>query len=200
MKRAAFASLCGVSKQMVSKYEDQGFVVVADGLVDVEASLAALEGRLDEGKRQTALQVMAASETQRAPTARAPLALSPPSAKAQKDEIELRLRQMEYGVKAGELVYAADVAQQAELAVTALRESFANAKRDIAAKLCAQFDVPGDKVTSIARFLGDQFEQALGRFATSAASLAKADADPIDAAASPAEADDVHADHDAAGV
>lgn len=183
MKRSAFAALCGVSKQQISKYEGLGLVVVADGQVDAGVSLAALEGRLDEAKRQRALQVLGEAgvveSLEHQPHGGALLRRNAiegapaRSAKAEKDEIERDLRRLEYGVKAGELVHVAAVQEQAAQAIAAMREAFANAKRDIAAELCARFDVAPEKVTAVARFLGDKFELPLSRFATIAAALAK---------------------------
>ncbi|MGC1302972.1 MAG: hypothetical protein WA840_11405 [Caulobacteraceae bacterium] len=179
MKRNAFASLCGISKQQVSKYAGVGLLAVDGDQVDALASLANLQGRLDETKRQKALQLLAVKQPGHlGPSGPAPAPPTGgsgvrPSAKAEKDEIERDLKRLEFGQKAGELVHVEDVRERAGQAIAAMREVFANSKRDIASDLCARFDIPAEKVTAIARFLGDKFELPLGRFATIAAALAK---------------------------
>jgi hypothetical protein len=59
MKKAAFARFVGISRQMVSKYADDGRLVMAGDRVDARASLARLEGHLDENKRRAALLKLA---------------------------------------------------------------------------------------------------------------------------------------------
>ena len=173
MKRSAFASLIGVSKQMVSKYEGAGHLVTSGSDLDPLASLAALEGRLDEAKRQRALQVLQ-SATGVTATPAAKGATPAASAKAEKDAIERDIRLIELGKATGALVLASDVDAAAREAVSLMRETFHNAKRELAQKICATFDVPPEKATALARLLGADFERALGRFASGAAILAAA--------------------------
>ena len=165
MKRSAFASLCGVSKQMVSKYEASGLIVTSGDGVDAAASLEILEGRLDEGKRRAALAALEGVQ---------PARLVPPnqgsgrmsSAKVQKDEVELRLKQLQYGREAGELVLAEDIDSAARAAVAALREAFGNRRREIAEGICLQFGLAPDKASPMARHLAREFEGVLGVFAS----------------------------------
>lgn len=189
MKRAAFATLCGVSKQMISKYAASGFVIEnADG-VDAAASLAALDGRLDEAKRQAALAALASLEGAQPPaaiSASAGVTLRP-SAKAEKDEVELKLKRLQYGREAGELVNAEDVDIAARQAVTRMREVFGNRRREIADGVCAQFGVPAEKASALARHLAREFELAMGAFAEDMAALGAGDAaGPAGAASSEA--------------
>ncbi len=169
MKRAAFASLIGVSKQMVSKYAASGLIVEAGGEVDAAATLAALDGRLDETKRLAALAALAGSPV---------LSKSEPggeiakSAKSQKDEVDLLLRKLQYGREAGELVVAEEVDAAARQAVATLREAFGNRRRDIASGICLAFDLPPEKATPLARHLARDFEGVLGVFAIEMAALA----------------------------
>src|SRR5579872_7094104 len=124
MRRSAFADLCGVSKQMISKYAGDNLVVEADGDVDAAATLALLEGRLNEDKRQAALATLAqiapaAAAPTHQPSARAPTVAS---FKVQKDEIEMQLKRLQLGREAGELVSADAVDQAASVAINAMRE------------------------------------------------------------------------------
>ncbi len=173
MNKAAFARLCGVSKAMISKYGDR-IVVDEAGQVDVVGSLANLEGRLDEASRQKALTVARDAGIAPGVTPSSNGYAAPKiSAKAQKDEIERDLKKLELGQKSGELVHIADVADVARQAVGAMRETFNNARRDIAKDLCVKFDLPADREAALARFLGEKFELALGRFGQVAANLAQ---------------------------
>jgi transcriptional regulator with XRE-family HTH domain len=194
MKRAAFATLCGVSRPMISKYESGGFIVVDGDDVDAAASLAALEGRLDEDKRQRALAALGEVEAPRSAAAPTSAADAPraASAKAQKDEVELRLKQLQYGREAGELVSAEAVDAAARQAVTSLSEAFANRRREIAERICLQLGAAPDKASAIARLLGVEFEETLGVFARemlTAASPDPAAANPAIPSASVAEPD-----------
>jgi hypothetical protein len=168
MKRSQFASLCGVSKQMIAKYAAGGFIVEADGQVDAGASLALLEGRLDETKRAKALAALGASP-----------AMSPKgqgaiekSARAQRDEVDLELKRLQYGREAGELVSVEDVDAASREAVASLREAFANRKRDIAQDICITFGLAPEKATPMTRFLNQRFEEVMGVFARDMAALA----------------------------
>lgn len=168
MKRAAFAILCGISKQMVSKYA--AFLVEEAGEVDALASLAALEGRLDETKRQAALAALEGVQPSR-PTA--PGAASVPlSAKAQKDEVELQLKRLQYAREAGEVMSVDEIDAAARQAIADMREAFGNRRREIAEAVCLQFSLPSDKASAMARTLAREFEATLGVFAARMAALA----------------------------
>lgn len=190
MRRTAFASLCSVTKQQVSKYERAGLLVFsAPDQVDAAASLAAMEGRLDEEKRRRALAVLGDATAGPQPTSSRP-ARTPQGAKAQKDEIELALKTIELGQATGALVLAADVDAAARDAISLMRESLHNGKRELAARICAAFGLPADRAGALARMIGDDFERALGRFARAATALARPDRlaegePPADAAPSP---------------
>ena len=175
MKRSAFARLCDISAMMVSKYEAKGFIIVEDNQVDVMTSLENLEGRLDETKRSNAVAAMlAATEPVLKTASRSSTPISKPklSAKLQKDEVDLNLRKLEYGIKAGLLLHKDDVAEAGHQAIAAMREVFANSKRDLAKKLCVRFDIAADKETALARYLGEMFEEPLGTFSKLAIALA----------------------------
>lgn len=166
MNQSAFAGLCGVSPKMISKYKDRGLVVVVDGEVDVAGSLAALEGRLDEAKRSKAL--LAFAEMTGQPLAHdvrdaAPVPVR--SAKAEKDEVELKLKRLEYAREAGELVEKDEVEDSCAQAVAAFRESLANGRRETADMICAEFGIASTKAAQLAKFLQRRDERALGRFA-----------------------------------
>lgn len=168
MKRSAFADLVGVSKQMVSKYAASGLVVEVGGDVDAAATLAGLEGRLDEDKRQAALRALGAIGA--APTSAASTAPKS-SAKAEKDNWDARLRELQYRREAGQLVDVEEVDAGARQAVAAMREAFGNRRRDIAEAICVQFGLPADKASPVARFIAREFEMTLGVFAREMAAL-----------------------------
>jgi len=169
VKRSAFASLCGISPQMVSKYAASGLIVEDGRMVDAGASLVLLEGRLDEGKRRAALEALAGSPVLSKSASDGEVAKS---AKSQKDEVELQLKRLQYGREAGELVAADEVDAAARAAVASLREAFGNRRRDIASGICLAFDLPPEKATPLARHLARDFEGVLGVFAIEMASLA----------------------------
>lgn len=159
---------------MLSKYESQGFVVVVDGEVDPEATLDMLDGRLDESKRQRAIAIIQNDSVPLTATRPVPAARPASSAKAQKDEVELELKRLDLALKAGEVVYVADVAETARQSVAALRESFDNMRKETASKLCARFDISADHVGAVSRFLKEEFEVAIGRFGQVAGAMASA--------------------------
>lgn len=185
MKRSAFAALLDISKQMISKHAEKGRIVEADGSVDVAASLAALEGHMDEAKRQRALQITGAASVARAPT------MAPErSSKAQIDDINRDIKRLELGKLAGELVDVAGVEDAASRAVTQLRERVAQGHRETADRICAQFGVGPEKAVALARFLAKEFEGVMGQFARAMQQLAAADAaQAADNAAVPTEFD-----------
>jgi hypothetical protein len=175
MNQSAFATLAGVSRQQAHKYATAGKLVHdGAGKIDAAASLAALEGHLDEAKRQRALAALGVQPPAQQPSG---LPLAPParSTKMEKDELEIAIRRLELGQKAGELISVAEVDARAREAVSALRETFNNSRREIANRLCAQFGLPADKAVVVARFLAVEFEGAMGRFAEACAAMATGD-------------------------
>ncbi len=189
MNSSEFAILCGISKAMVSKYNADGLIVMNGKQVDARASLDGLAGRLNEDKRLLALEKLDAIEagalTPEVPKTKVATARSigqpaaPTSFKARRDMFSSFNAELDYRKKAGELLLAADVAQQAQLAIEAMREKFSNDRREMAQKLCAQFDLPADRVGAVMRFLSDQFEATLGRFGEVAAKMAEPTIDTI---------------------
>jgi hypothetical protein len=189
---AQFADICQLSKKMVSKYKQMGLIAFIDDAqrhVDARLSLEMMAGRFNEAKRRTALARLGDIEAMEAQATAAiprPLAGSKPnftpgqapepkqlSSKQEKDYFEARLKELQYLQAAGLLVSVADVAAQAELAISAMRETFSNEKRDAAKTLCALFDIPPDKESAVMRQLTTAFEKALGRFADVARKMAE---------------------------
>ncbi len=187
-----FADLCGISRTMVSKYKRDGMIVFTDASekhVDPEMSLEAMAGRFNEAQRQMALVKLAelrgmeaqvrnemprplAGQRPNLTIPRQDDAQKPVSAKQQKDLYDAGLKRLEYMRRAGELLLVSDVARSGTEAVNGMRETFSNGRRDMARAFCAKFDLPPDRETAVVRFLGDQFEAALGRFAELAAKMA----------------------------
>lgn len=172
MKRSAFASLCGVSKQQVSKYAQSGHLVLDGDEVDPVASLAALEGHLSEENRLRALQVLGGTSPK--PAAGAQASSRPPArtGKALREDIEAELKALDLAERKGELVSAAEVDARAREAIALFREARANVRRETADKICAQFGIPADRAAALTRFLAQQDEHALGVFARAIAALA----------------------------
>ena len=187
MNSAEFATLCAISKPMVSKYNAAGLISMNGKQVDARVSLEWLAGRLDETKRRAALEkldVIEAGGMVAEPALGAnalPRNTSSQSAvmnpKVRKDYFASLTAELEYRKKAGELLLTSDVAQQAQLAIEAMREKFSNDRRQMAQKLCAHFDLPPDREAAIVRFLSDQFEATLGRFGEVAGKMAEPSAD-----------------------
>jgi hypothetical protein len=150
---------------MVSKYEADGRIVV-DGLeVDVLATLQMLEGRLDEAKRQRALELFETVGKSHTPSPAGAGVERPKSAKVEREEIERDLKALQLGRESGELVAVEDVEAAARAAIAAMRKTFNNARRDAASRICATFGIPADRQAALARFLGQEFETAMGAFA-----------------------------------
>lgn len=175
MRRSQFAALIGVSKQQVGKYVSDGTVLLDGADVDVEESLARLEGRLDETKRQRALAMWSGRSTS-APRSAASGAPGAPakalSGKARHDEARAELAELELAQRKGELLETADVEAKADEAVQALRETMAAGRREDADQICAKFGIPAERATALARELNTRDERALGRFARAMAVLA----------------------------
>ncbi|WP_426019006.1 hypothetical protein [Brevundimonas sp. DWR2-3-1b1] len=175
MRRSQFAALIGVSKQQVGKYVSDGTVLLDGADVDVEESLARLEGRLDETKRQRALAMWSGRSTSapRSATSGAPGAPAKAlSGKARHDEARAELAELELAQRKGELLETADVEAKADEAVQALRETMAAGRREDADQICAKFGIPAERATALARELNTRDERALGRFARAMAVLA----------------------------
>lgn len=122
LSQAKFARLCNVSAMMISKYAADGGLAKKGALVDARASLALLEGRLDEAKRRAAL-----AKIDEAPVANDRDDLPPPpspgepeslSWRAQRDQADAKLKQLDLLERQGALVSAADVRMAIEDAVT----------------------------------------------------------------------------------
>nr|WP_315051303.1 hypothetical protein [uncultured Brevundimonas sp.] len=178
MRKSQFAVLIGVSKPQVSKYVADGAILMSDGgvEVDVEESLARLQGRLDETKRQRAVAIW--SGRAGAPSARAPAdapAGKQLSGKARHDEARAELAELELAQRKGELLEVRDVEERADEAVQALRETMASGRREDADQICAKFGVPAERATALARELHTRDERALGRFARAMDALARTD-------------------------
>lgn len=181
MRRSQFAALIGVSKQQVGKYVADGAVLLDGALVDVEESLARLEGRLDETKRQRALAMWggrsASSSAGARPAAGGHGAAKPLSGKARHDEARAELAELELAQRKGELLEVDDVETRADEAIQALRETMAAGRREDADQICAKFGIPAERATALARELNARDERALGRFARAMAALAQTEAD-----------------------
>ena len=159
MKRTAFASLIGVSHQMVSKYVQDGVVLLdANGLVEVDASLQRLQGRLRPERLHRALAARQAIEG-------APPAPQPQSPKLQRDVIERDLKLVQLGRELGDLVLAESVDDAGRRAVLALRDSFAVTRRESAQRLSATFGIAPDRTAALAAALLQEFEAAMSAFA-----------------------------------
>ncbi len=171
MKQSAFAALCGISQPMVSKYAGQGLLVTtAGGEIDPHPSLVALEGRLDEPKRQQALKFLGTAHTPPAAGAGA----RPKGAKAEKDEIDRDLKALQLAREMGEVVLVEDVEATAVAAVSAMREAFGNGRRDLASSIAATFAIPSEKQPALVRLLSQGFEAALGAFSREMGAAAQA--------------------------
>ncbi len=173
MLRAEFAALCGVTKPMITKYAGDERLVFADAKhIDPEASLALLEGTLDEGKRRAALQTLADQRAREAPPATVAPPVTPPppsaeqprSAKAGLEEVKLQLANIELAERAGKLVSAADVERRAWEAIAAMRTAYDQARADTAEQLCRDLNLPPERVGAMQRTLQRLQSMALAAF------------------------------------
>jgi hypothetical protein len=168
MNKARFAELIGVSGAQVTKYGDA--IVIDGGQVDVEASLANLEGRLDETKRQRALAVLGGLSAAAKPAENAP---RQPSGKSRYDDARAQLAEIELAEKKGELLSAAEVEMVAYEAIAAMREAQAGGRREFADRLCADFGIDPSRAGALARKIAARDEVSLGAFSTAMAAASR---------------------------
>lgn len=177
MNQSEFAELCGISRQMASKYAADGLIVRdADGEIDPEGSLYLLEGRLDDEKRLAALALLAGLP------APAPKPAPLRSPKAETDELKRQMLALQLAKQAGEVVAVAEVEELAHQAVADLRVALETARQPLVERLAAEFGVTADRIGAIARLIKANDAAALAAFATACAKLA-GDAAPPQAAA-----------------
>lgn len=166
MKPADFARLCDVSTSMVSKYKRLGFLRTdAAGLVDVRASLAALQGTMDERRRKAALDRLALVGAPAAPSITvlpaADAARTPKAEREHWDAISAKLRAQK---EASQLIEIAAVETVLADAIAAFRASADSARADQADRIAAAFGIPADKAPALARQLKGMINAALSAF------------------------------------
>lgn len=177
---------------MISKYAADGGLSKRGALVDARASLALLEGRLDETKRRAALAKLedipepasgagddgppAAARAPFAPAAGAPIEAETLSWRMQRDQADARLKQLDLLERQGALVSAADVRLAIEDAVTSFwTESERRIRQEadeiaVALKLnTAQAVALRDAMRARERRLTADFAEAMRRMAGDAA-------------------------------
>lgn len=182
MKRVDFAELAGITPAMVTKYADQHLLVFTDAKnLDARASLEALAGRLDETKRQAALEKLAAAERIAANdthTPPPPPDTQRPTTKTAKVEIEELKRdtlRLELATKAGELIPIGDVERTILDAIAGLQSAFDQESRAMAAQLTIDLGLSPDREAMLSRRLRTLCNKARQRFAADMLALAGAD-------------------------
>lgn len=179
MKRIEFAELADISPAMVTKYSDQGLIVFsADNSVDATATLALLEGRLDETKRLAALKKLglAAQFAPASPELPAALQGQPRrTAKIEMDEIKRDLMQLELARRAGELIPIADVERAVFDAIADFRAAFDIEARGMADQLTVDLSLSPERSAMLFRRLRTLNNKAQTRFSTRMLALAGAE-------------------------
>lgn len=161
MNVAAFAELCGVSRQAMHKHADAGRVLLdADGSVDVDASLAALAGHLDEDKRRAALEKRAfeTGATPPPPPNKGSAAIQTP--KQELDALKAATLRLELAQKAGEVVAVTAVEAAIFDAAAKLRATFDANARALAEDLARECGLPPERAGAVLRRVKRAFAEA----------------------------------------
>lgn len=119
MNQVEFASLCGVTKQMVSKWKRDGRLVFQAGVLDPRESLANLAGVWqDEPARRQALASLAGTDFVPAPANDQETNLT---FRQQADALRLERERLALARESGEVVSVKEVQKRAMEAVTRLQ-------------------------------------------------------------------------------
>lgn len=119
MNQVEFAALCGVTKQMVSKWKNDGRLVFGAGGLDARESLANLAGVwMDETSRRAAMAKVSGEDFIPQPANDAEGALT---FRQQADALRLEREKLALARESGELVAVKDVQRRAMEAVTRLQ-------------------------------------------------------------------------------
>lgn len=180
---------------MVTKYDEQGFIVFADAdrkLVDARATLEALSGRLDEDKRQSALEQLDTRDRVAAAAPASAPSAAKPSAKAQIDELKRDKLSIDLAERAGALIPIDRVEAVTVDAIVAMQAAFDVEARSTADQLTIDLDLSPERNAMIMRRLRTLIVRARQAFAGKMLELAgddfEAPAEPIEQAAEPSAA------------
>lgn len=123
--QAAFAKRLGVTRSYVNKLKESGRLVITEGsLVDVEASLAAIQATQDPSKPSHVIPPPTIPEPAPAPTETADGRMSYQAARTVKEKYAALAAKLAYEQACGKLLVAADVLAVIADATVTLRTRF----------------------------------------------------------------------------
>ncbi|MFN3464732.1 MAG: hypothetical protein ACK4X1_11725 [Terricaulis sp.] len=188
MKRVEFAELAGITPAMVTKYDDQGLIAFSSPkVVDARATLQLLAGRLDEDKRQAALEKLDALDRIAANDTSAPEA--PPlaartgakNAKTEIDELKRDKLLVELAEKSGDLIPIATVERVILDAIAEMQAAFDQETHATAAQLTIDLGLSTERTAMLTRRMRTLANKARQRFAAKMLELSGEGAAPIEA-------------------
>lgn len=172
MKRVEFAELAGITPAMVTKYDDQGLIVFSSPkVVDARATLQQLAGRLDEDKRQAALEKLDALDRIAANDAAPPESptLTPrtgaKNAKTEIDELKRDKLLVELAEKSGDLIPMASVERVILDAIAEMQAAFDQETHATAAQLTIDLGLSTERTAMLTRRMRTLANKARQRFA-----------------------------------
>lgn len=185
ISQADFARLAGVSKQMVSKYKRDGRLEIVGGLVDAAASLARLEGVLDEEKRRAALKKLTAAPApivQPAPAkddleariAALTAKVADRTDKQRRERVEADKAELEFLTLTGRLIDAAEVRKAIEDAVSTFWSEIQRRERDDSDQLASRLRLDAAQSRTLRAELHKRDHQMRRDFAGALGAIAQA--------------------------
>lgn len=189
MKRVEFAELAGITPAMVTKYDDQGLIIFsAPKIVDARGTLQQLAGRLDEDKRQAALEKLDALDRIAANDTTAPEApaLAPrtgvKNAKTEIDELKRDKLLVELAEKSGDLIPIATVERVILDAIAEMQAAFDQETHATAAQLTIDLGLSTERTAMLTRRMRTLANKARQRFAAKMLELSGDGAVQVEAA------------------
>lgn len=203
MRQSEFARLLGISEAMVSKYKRDGLVTLRGREVDAEATLADLEGRVDDAKRKRALRRLAEMRSAGAATIEPPATddgAEPEdpgstslggtlSGKARLDAAKAELAEIELAETKGELIRVDETAGAVQDLIRGFfAEQDLNRRRE-SDTIAAELQLDAERTRKLRNLMTDRDRRVQRRFAERMARLAAeaeaAPSAPAQAAARP---------------
>ena len=185
MRQAEFARLVGIAKSTLSEHTAAGRVVVRAGRVDPIATLARLEGHLDEAKRRAALEALgelvAAPPTilpspaveieEPPPDAAAPVSTSH---KARREYFLAKQAELDYRERVGQLIAVDLVAKSGQDVIATFCSELDRLQRADADEMASALRLTTDQARDLRRLVSERdrrlrrdVSQALGALADS---------------------------------
>ena len=171
MNQVEFAALCGVTKQMVSKWKNDGRLVFGAGGLDARESLANLAGVwMDEPSRRAAMAKLSGEDFVPVPANDAEGALT---FRQQADALRLEREKLALARESGELVAVRDVQRRAMEAVTRLQLALDSSQHGLIDKIFEITSAEPKLRSQLQRVVRGYRSTAMERFAADMARCAQ---------------------------